>query len=340
VRRVLQFGRVLAPEISMLREGIAILAQQQFTSPRLAELVRKSSNAPASLSFLQRYTHWVRERDKDYLYGPSIYLSLGTHLAFAIEGWRAKHGPQLREWLSAWAEFETLNMLGGHAYEHPDDSFPEFTDGPTVFAAEQLGHPMLAEATCVRNDVRLDGSDPSGNRFYLISGSNMAGKSTLLRSIGTNAVLAMAGGTVRARQLILSPCSICGSISAPDSLLEGKSRFLAEVDRIRLTIGATAESQPVLFVIDEIFSGTNSTDRRVAAEAVVRALITKGAIGALSTHDLALAEIAELPELHGSNVHMSSPDDTKPLEFDYLLKPGVTRQSNALAIARLAGVPV
>jgi DNA mismatch repair ATPase MutS len=122
-------------------------------------------------------------------------------------------------------------------------------------------------------------------------------------------------------------------------LLEGKSKFMAEVERIRDTLH-TAASVPVLFLIDEIFSGTNSHDRRIAAESVVRALITSGAVGAISTHDLALTEIAPLPGLLGENVHMRSRSDEDALDFDYKIKPGVNRQSNALAIVRLAGVPL
>jgi DNA mismatch repair ATPase MutS len=125
-----------------------------------------------------------------------------------------------------------------------------------------------------------------------------------------------------------------------DSLLNGKSKFLAEMDRLRQTLEAALEDTPVLFLIDEILSGTNSNDRRIASEAVVRALVERGAIGALSTHDLALSEIAELEELLGMNVHTGSRDGGGPLDFDYLLKPGVANETNALAIARMAGVPI
>jgi DNA mismatch repair ATPase MutS len=188
----------------------------------------------------------------------------------------------------------------------------------------------LPRASCVANDVELA-------PFYVISGSNMSGKSTLLRAIGLNAVLAFAGAPVRASALRVSKLSIFASLSVTDSLLNGKSRFLAEVDRLRQAIES---SGPALFLVDEIFSGTNSRDRRIAAEVVVRALVKQGAIGALSTHDLALTEIANAEGLSGVNVHMGSRDGSDPLDFDYLLKPGVTKEANGLAIARLAGVPV
>jgi len=168
----------------------------------------------------------------------------------------------------------------------------------------------------------------------------MTGKSTLLRAIGVNAVLALAGAPVRARSLRLSHCAICASISVGDSLLNGKSKFLAEVERVRQTLELAKGERPVLFLIDEIFGGTNSRDRRVVAESVVRALSGFGAIGALSTHDLALTGIAERTELHGCNVHMGSRDGAGPLDFDYRLKPGVTQESNALDIARMVGIVV
>jgi DNA mismatch repair ATPase MutS len=212
--------------------------------------------------------------------------------------------------------------------------FPKF-HSEAAFAAQGLAHPLLLRESCVANDAGFDAQ----TRFWIISGSNMAGKSTLLRSIGLNVVLALAGAPVRAESLSLAPFRICASISIADSLLEGKSRFMAEVERIRDTIAA-ASAGPVLFLIDEIFSGTNSHDRRIAAESVVKALIASGAIGALSTHDLALTEIAPLPGLMGENVHMCSRSDEDALDFDYLVKPGVNRQSNALAIVKLAGVPL
>ena len=158
--------------------------------------------------------------------------------------------------------------------------------------------------------------------------------------MGINAVLAYAGAPVRAHRARLCSFTVCASISTADSLLEGKSGFLAEVERLKESLRASSGPKPVLFLIDEMFSGTNSRDRKTAAESVIRALIDSGAVGALSTHDLTLTEIAEAPELHGRNVHMESQDAGDPFAFDYRLKPGVTQRSNALAIARLAGVPL
>jgi DNA mismatch repair ATPase MutS len=251
----------------------------------------------------------------------------------AIEHWRIEHRTKLRVWLDAWAEFEALNALAHYAYENPENTFPEFSS-ETRFEAEALGHPLLSSASCVRNDLKLN----RDCQFYVVSGSNMSGKSTLLRAIGLNAVLAFAGAPVRARVLKLSRFSVCASLPVVDSLMNGKSKFMAEVDRLRQTIEAAAV-EPVLFLIDEILGGTNSRDRRIAAEAVVRTLVNRGAIGAISTHDLALSEIAA-SELRGENVHTGCRNGSNPMDFDYRLKPGVTNEANALLIARMAGVPI
>ena len=229
-----------------------------------------------------------------------------------------------------------MNELAAYSYENPDHTFPEFASDGACFEAQELGHPLLPQASSAANDVDLSRKCP----FYVVSGSNMSGKSTLLRAIGLNAALAFAGAPVRARALRLSGLSIFASIAVVDSLLNGKSKFLAEVDRLRQAIESAVPNRPVLFLVDEIFSGTNSRDRRTAAEAVVRTLVSRGAVGVLSTHDLSLTEIASAEGMSGVNMHMASRDRRNPMDFDYRLKPGVTTETNALAIARMAGVPV
>jgi DNA mismatch repair ATPase MutS len=295
--------------------------------------VRNSSDA---IRKLERLLDALAQRDKEWFYAPSRYFLIGTQLCMAIEQWRREHAESLRIWLQAWGEFEALNALAAYGFENPDNTFPELADGGACFEAREMGHPLLSHASCIANDVELNSSVP----FYVISGSNMSGKSTLLRAIGLNAVLAFAGAPVRAGYLRLSGLWVVASMSIVDSLLNGKSKFLAEVERLRQAIGSAVENKSVLFLVDEIFSGTNSRDRRIAAEAVVRTLVKKGAIGALSTHDLSLTEIASADGLCGVNVHMGSRDERDPMDFDYRLKLGVTRESNALAIARLAGVPI
>jgi hypothetical protein len=334
VNRMVGWLRPISAEIQLLREGLRLMEEHRFQSLKLRQLADQIRNSSNSVRKLERLLNALNERNKEWFYGPSLLLLAGTQLCMAIEHWRMEHRTELRVWLDAWGEFEALNALANYAYENPANTVPEVTNAEARFEAEALGHPLLSEASCVRNNVQLS----KDSRFYVVSGSNMSGKSTLLRTIGLNAVLAFAGAPVRARMLRLSRLSVCASLSVVDSLLHGKSKFLAEVDRLRQTLEATVDG-PVLFLIDEIFSGTNSRDRRIAAEAVVRTLVERGAIGAVSTHDLALSEIATA-ELRGVNVHTGSRDGSDPMDFDYQLKPGVTTEANALAIARMAGVPV
>jgi hypothetical protein len=322
---------------TILRQGLALLSEQTFKSSKLRHLQNEAAITSHSIRYLNKLQiilTLIDQRPKEWYFVPALLLCVGTQSVIAIEQWKLRHGPDMRRWLAAWAEFEALSALATYAFEHPCDIYPEILpSGTASFEASQLGHPLLA-TTAVRNDITLN----QNTRFYLISGSNMAGKSTLLRAIGTNAILAAVGAPIRATSARISSLQICASIALVDSLAESKSKFLAEAERLQVSIAATATRKPVLFLIDEIFSGTNSHDRRTAAEAILTALIRNGAIGALSTHDLTLTEIATGPVLHGLNVHMASPDPADPLAFDYKLNPGVNTSSNAIAILRLLGI--
>lgn len=336
VNRTLECLRSLHGETQVVRAGLRLLEQQRFKSAKLCGLKQQARNSAAAIRQLDVLIRAMEIRTKDaWFYAPSLTLAAGTQLCMAAERWRQKHSARLKIWFRAWAEFEALNCLACYSYENPGNSFPVFSDEPCL-QAEDLGHPLLPDNSCVRNDVELNATTP----FYVISGSNMSGKSTLLRSIGLNAVLAYAGAPVRARTLRLSRSSIVASLGVMDSLMSGKSKFLAELDRLRCAIGSAVPRRPVLFLIDEILGGTNSRDRRVAAEAIVRTLIKQRAIGAFSTHDLALTEIATADGLRGVNVHMGSRSARDPMDFDYRLKPGITSERSALALARLAGVPI
>ena len=336
VNQMCQWVRPVSVETHVLREGLSLMETEKFQSPKLRQLAGEVGNSSDAIRKLERLLDALAQHDKEWFFAPYRYFLIGTQLCMAIERWRRQHAESLRIWLRAWGEFEALNALAAYGFENPDNTFPEFADDASCFEAREMGHPLLSHTSCVANDVELN----SGVPFYVISGSNMSGKSTLLRAIGLNAVLAFAGAPVRAGYLRLSGLSVVASMSIVDSLLNGKSKFLAEVDRLRQAIESAVERKSVLFLVDEIFSGTNSRDRRIAAEAVVRTLVKKGAIGALSTHDLALTEIASADGVCGLNLHMGSRDECDPMDFDYRLKLGVTRESNALAIARMAGVPV
>jgi DNA mismatch repair ATPase MutS len=332
----------LVNQMRLLQDGLALFQRQDFSSRRLQDLRAISfspEGAVASLGSVHTQLMVVEQRSKEWFLIPSLVFCAGTHAAMSIAAWKRRNATAMKQWMSAWAEFEALNALATFAYEHPQYIYPEILAESTgIFEAAGLTHPLL-QATAVANDITLN----EQRRLYLISGSNMAGKSTLMRSIGMNVVLANAGAPIRATSARMSPLIVGASIALTDSLAEGRSKFLAEVERLQAILHIVRADHPqqrVLFLIDEIFSGTNSLDRKVAAEAVVRALVEHGAIGALSTHDLTLTEMADLPDLHAITVHMASPDANDPLAFDYLLKPGVNTTSNALAIVRMMGIAV
>jgi len=270
------------------------------------------------------------------LFAPVAFLLLWkVQAALAIERWRAAHGREVRAWIAAAAELEALAAIAGHAFLHPDDPFPEVVEGDGLYEAEGVGHPLLPAARCVRNDVRL-GPEV---RLLVVSGSNMSGKSTLLRTVGANAVLALAGGPVRARRLRLSPLQPGATLRIQDSLAEGRSRFWAEITRLRQLMDLAAGPTPVLFLLDELLAGTNSRDRRIGAEAVLRALLGRGAIGLVTTHDLALSEVAAALGA-AANAHFEDEVHGSEVVFDYRLRPGVVTRSNALALMRAVGLEV
>ena len=263
-------------------------------------------------------------REDAVLYRFFLWVAAGSQLILAVERWRARYQVKFEQLLDARGEFEALSALACYAYEHPGDTSPDLIDGSARFEAREMGHPLLSDRTCVTNDIALD----DATRFYIVSGSNMAGKSTLLRAIGLNAILAAAGAPVRARQARIIVMTICASIAVRDSLTDGASKFFAEVERLRDSIAKARNGELVLFLVDEMLAGTNSQDRRIAAGWMLEALIAAGAVGALSTHDLALTEIVQREHFRETNIHMQCRSQDDPLDFDYYLRPGIASQTN------------
>jgi hypothetical protein len=319
-----------AYDLASLGRLLARLEREPFSSPRLVRLQAELTSGPASrrVAWLHRLYRWAPL---------ALILASRPQMAMLLERWRQSWGPALRRWLAALGEIEALCALAAYSYECPDDPFPEVLDTGAVFEAEALGHPLLPRARCVRNDLSLgDG----GKRVLIISGSNMAGKSTLLRSAGVNAALALAGAPVRARRLRLAPLAVGATLRIQDSLLAGRSRFYAEVLRVRRLLEMARGAPPLLFLLDELFQGTNSADRRMGAEGVLRQLVDAGAVGLVTTHDLALAEIADRLGGQAANFHFEDRFDNGEITFDYLMKPGVLRHTNGLALMRAVGIEV
>jgi hypothetical protein len=333
-----------AHELGLMSEVLVRMEREPFRCPLLAALRASLDVAgePPSrqLARLKRLVENLDSRDNVFVRVLEPFILWTPHLALQVEDWRALSGNAVRRWLHAAGEMEALCSLASHAFEHPADPFPEFAaEGPPGspwIEAEAIGHPLLAEDKVVRNDIRLGGA----LRVIVVSGSNMSGKSTMLRTLGVNAVLAQAGAPVRARRLKLSPLSVGASIRLTDSLQGGVSRFYAEILRLRQILDLTAGSLPVLFLVDEFLHGTNSHDRRIGAGALVRGLVQRGAIGLVTTHDLALADIAgELGE-SAANVHFEDQIADGKISFDYHMRPGVVRKSNAIELMRQVGLEI
>lgn len=327
-----------ARALALARGVLARIEDEPFELPRLRAAVpgTDADGGPASrrLGDLLRRVDALEWRRNQIFLPISAPLLWGTNWAYAIERWREAHGAAVAGWLRGVAELEALLDLSRLAYERPDYAFPTVSDGTARFEAAALRHPLLPG--CTANDVSLDGE----RALLVVTGSNMSGKSTLLRTVGVNAVLAQAGGPVRADSLDMCGLSLGASIRTVDSLLDGASRFYAEIRAIRAALDAASGDRPGLFLLDELLHGTNSHDRRIGAEAIVRAFLARGAIGIVTTHDLALAEIADRLGARGANAHFEFRLDDGELRFDYALRPGVVRAGNALAIMRAAGLDV
>jgi DNA mismatch repair ATPase MutS len=259
-----------------------------------------------------------------------------------LERWQQRNGPVLSAWFDAVAKLEAFSSLAALAHDHPDWCYPRFDeDGDDVFAAENLGHPLLPTDGCVRNDVRLG---PAG-RLLLVTGSNMSGKSTLLRSIGVNAMLAQAGSVVCATGLVMKPVVVGTSMRVSDSLADGVSFFMAELRRLKTIVDearACAESDRcMLFLLDEILQGTNSRERHLAVERILEHLLDCKATGAVSTHDI---DLAQSPEISTSCdcVHFREAfvqcDGKETMTFDYRLREGVCPTTNALKLLEHVGL--
>jgi hypothetical protein len=338
-----------------LRQYADVLAHidaQPFTAPRLAAIKDRLTvqaggrSAPDAMRALNRILGFADlRRGAALLHFPIQAFTLWDfHWLFAVERWRRTAGARVGGWLDAAGELDALSCLGGVRHDNPEWCLPEITRDPRYIAAA-LGHPLLPGGRRVANDVVLG---PPGT-VLLITGSNMSGKSTLLRAIGVNAVLAEAGAPVCAASLRLPPCDIQTSIRIQDSLERGVSYFMAALARLKRVIDAgeadaaarrAGEDRVLFYLLDEILQGTNSAERAIAVQAVARHLLDAGAIGAMSTHDLNLASEEPLRS-HARLVHFTEivdPDGT--MRFDYRLREGLATSRNALRLMKLIGIDV
>jgi len=336
-------------ESALSRYGgmLALLEDEKLEAPLLVGLQKRLAESGASatreMAALSRIVGFVDARNNEvfrFFIGPALMWDLWC--ALALEAWRERAGKAAFGWFRALAELEALASIAGFAFENPDHAFPEIVTDRAVFEAESLGHPLIDDDKRVSNDVTISGP----GHALVVTGSNMSGKSTLLRAIGINTVLANAGGPVCAKALRVSRLEVATSMRVSDSLEEGTSRFYAELKKLKLvldlarTVKKDPEERTLLFLLDEILHGTNTRERLIGARAILMELLALGAMGAVSTHDLGLGDLENERPDHVRNVHFQEQVEGDVMSFDYLLRTGVVQSSNALRLMKIVGLDV
>jgi hypothetical protein len=323
---------------SIFEHAVAIQPASPLLATLLDRLSAEGQRAPACMRQLNRILGFGElRRGAALLHFPIQAFTLWDfHVVFALERWRRRSGRRVRVWLQALGELDVLSLLATARRDNPDWAVPEIHSSREI-SATALGHPLIADGRRVANDVTVG---PPGT-VLLVTGSNMSGKSTLLRSLGLNVVLAQAGGCVCASGMRLPESDLQTSIRVQDSLERGLSYFMAALARLKGVVDAAEherEERVLVYLLDEILQGTNSVERGIAVRAVTRHLLDAGAIGAMTTHDLGLAEEEPLKSA-GRLVHFSELlDESGTMRFDYVLKPGLATSRNALRLMQLIGI--
>lgn len=335
----LQLGKI-TEELDTLSNSLRWIEQKSFESELLQQLKQKSSsNGQVKASQSIRQLKKILDRF-DYRLNPVVFIPLSVFLAWdlqqiiALEKWKEKNQQELQHWFEALAEFETLSSLGNLRFNHPGWCMPELVTGDAVFEGTEIGHPLLPVNKRVNNSFATNGV-PAIN---LITGSNMAGKSTFLRSVGVNIVLAMMGAPACAGTLRLSPLKVISSMRISDNLEESTSTFYAELKKLKEVIDAVNRKENVFLLLDEILRGTNSADRHAGSKALIKQLVQHNGAGIVATHDL---ELAKLEQEHPGSIHNYHFDvqvTGEELYFDYRLKRGVCQSMNASILMKKIGI--
>lgn len=329
----------IAPEAATLSNSIAWIEQFNCSSNYLQQVKKIFEHPSHKASGQIRSLGRILER-LDYRLNFIVFIPLNTFLCwdlqqvFALEKWKENNRHTIGDWFKGLAEMEATCSLANCSFNHPEWAFPVFSEKDAVFEAAELGHPLLPPSKRIDNSFATTGK----GRLNLVTGSNMAGKSTFLRSIGVNIVLAMAGAPVCARSLQLSPMKVMSSMRISDNLEESTSTFYAELKKLKEIIEAVNSNEKVFLLLDEILRGTNSADRHAGSKALIKQLIHHRAAGLLATHDLELAKLAtEFPE-NIQNYHFDVQVANEELYFDYKLKQGVCQSMNASILMKKIGI--
>lgn len=344
-------GRTAAEDVQSIvpmREAVAsygrimqTIAHDAPASPMLCDLNTRLGGAAAAMRSLARITNFSLPQGSMLYYPLQMTLMWDINVLDRLENWRGEHGDQVAGWLDAMGEWESLAALSVLAHDNPEWAMPIIGDCAGGIISRQVAHPLLPADIAVANDVEIT---PAG-KFLFVTGSNMSGKSTLLRAIGVNAVLAQAGSSVCADRFAMPPLRISSCMRVEDSLAHGVSFFMAELLRLKSVVDTVQQSDTrmALYLLDEILQGTNTAERQIASRHILQQLSTMNAIGAVSSHDLELIEGTDL-ESAAVSVHFAEQfsriDGEPEMTFDYRLKPGVATSSNAIRLMELIGFEI
>ncbi len=316
------------------------IEREPFDSSRLRRLQENLTGGTIPASRQVRKLAGIVELSQFRYTQPVVYFPVNILLLWdlftyrKLAQWKLTSGTCVESWLDAISEFEVNSSLAGLAYENPNWAYPEVVPKPPAFRASAMGHPLIKPDNRVCNDVRM----PSSGTALIITGSNMSGKSTLLRTVGINLVLAYAGSPVCAAELETAFLPVYSKMTVVDDLARGVSTYYAELERIKTIVEAAGTGKPMIYLLDEILKGTNSRDRILGTRAVVRKLTRYPTLGMLTTHDLELAALEdENPDLI-KNYHFEDQIENGKIRFDYKLKPGVSTSTNAIALMKIVGI--
>lgn len=337
-------------EITYYRELLDMMAQFKSESGKLSEiqtcLFEGENDVRQHMAKLGNHVWLANWRRNGIFFLPYLIVQFtgfwDIHILHLLEKWKKRHGGKARKWFDNMGQWESLCAMGKLAYDQPHWTFPKVSSEENVVQAKQLGHPLLSNSERVNNDCQVG---PAGT-VLLVTGSNMSGKSTLLRSVGLNSVMAQMGCVVCADDMSLPPVQVATSMRISDSLADGVSFFMAELKRLKQIVDQAESIQgdsnwTMLFLLDEILQGTNSRERQVAVSRVVRRLIDDEAIGCISTHDLDLAKTDDLRD-SCTTVHFCEDfvevDGVKKMTFDYKMHEGISPTTNALKLLEMVGL--
>lgn len=346
-----QINKVIAPlheqlskmvdDLDVLSESIAEIEKQPFTSPLLLEL--KSNLQQAKTTASKKIRELKNILDKlDIRYNIVISAPLNLFLLWNLqqvldlEKWKKENDQNVQLWFDTLAAFEALNSFAAIHFNNPEWCFPELKEKHFSISATALGHPLIPAEKRVNNYINIDHS----GEVMLVTGSNMAGKSTYLRSIGINVVLTMAGAPVCAGAFAISPVQLLSSMRIADNLEESTSTFYAELKKLKTVIEKINAGEKVFVLLDEILRGTNSLDRHTGSEALIRQMIKEKAAAVLATHDVALAELVNEYPQNILNYHFDAQVSGEELYFDYKLKYGVCTNMNASILMKKIGLKI